>query len=181
VASLQLRRFEGDAPRGGVLRSSHDGRIRVIVVDLADLKQQVVLTPNMQKAIEFLEASTGKQYPDGRVVVDGDNVFTEVQSYDTVEGGEVRFEGHRKYLDIQYVLEGEEIIAWASRKDVNETKAYDAEGDYWLGSAPADKVTNVRLSAGQLAVLYPNDAHAPRRAAGASSAVKKFVVKVALD
>ncbi len=153
----------------------------MIVVDLANLKDQVVLTPNMQKAIDFLIESGQSSMPDGRVVVDGDNVFTEVQSYSTVEGGDVVFEGHRKYLDIQYVVSGEEIIAWASLKDVAETKSYDAEGDYWLGSAQPDKVTEVRLGAGQLAVLYPVDAHAPRRAAGSSSPVKKLVVKVAID
>ena len=75
----------------------------------------------------------------------------------------------------------EEIIAWANIDDVTVTTAYDVDkGDFWLGNAPAERVTNIRLKGGQLAVLYPTDAHAPRRAAGASAPVRKLVVKVAI-
>jgi beta-galactosidase beta subunit len=57
---------------------------------------------------------------------------------------------------------------------------YDPAKDAWLGTVPADQITPLRLAAGQLTVLYPTDAHAPRHAAGASMAVKKIVVKVAV-
>lgn len=153
----------------------------MIVVDLAQLRGQIALTPNMETAIAFLEASGQDELAEGRLEIDGRNVYVEVQSYDTVEREADVFEGHRSYVDIQYVAAGVEIISWAALKDVTETKAYDAEHDYWLGAATADKVTEVRLSAGQLAVLYPSDPHAPRKAAGSSSPVKKLVVKVAVE
>jgi YhcH/YjgK/YiaL family protein len=50
-----------------------------------------------------------------------------------------------------------------------------------LGTADASTVTQIRLQAGQLAVFYPTDFHAPRRAAGTPSQVSKIVVKVAVD
>lgn len=153
----------------------------MIVADLAHLRDQVVLTPNLEKAIDFLLSAGQDDLPVGRLPIDGDRVYAEVQAYDTVEGDIATFEGHRTYLDIQYVAAGEEIIAWASIDDVTETTPYHAEHDYWLGTADADRVTPVRLKAGQLAVLYPVDLHAPRRAAGRSSAVRKLVVKVAID
>jgi len=153
----------------------------MIVVDLANLRDQAVLNPHMEKAIAFLQGDGLLDLPDGRVLIDDMNVYAEVQSYDTVEGGTVTFEGHRKYIDIQYVASGEEIIVWADLKDVTETKSYDEEHDYWLGTVDPAKSTEVRLSAGQLAVLYPVDAHAPRRASGSSTHVKKFVIKVAVE
>lgn len=153
----------------------------MIVCDLDELRQQVVLTPNMKTAVGFLETSGRSELAEGRVVVDGEKVYVEVQAYDSVERDTERFEGHRKYIDIQFVVSGEEIISWTSMKNVTETKAYDAEHDYWLGSAPADKITEVRLGAGQLAVLYPSDPHAPRKAIGSASPVRKLVVKVAVD
>ena len=153
----------------------------MIVSDLEHLRDQVVMTPNMETAINFLLESGQQEHPAGRLTVDGDRVFVEVQAYETIEGGDVTFEGHRTYLDIQYVVEGEEIIAWASIDDATVTTPYGPDGhDYWLGTVPADRVTNVRLKGGQLAVLYPTDAHAPRRAAGASMPVRKLVVKVAI-
>jgi YhcH/YjgK/YiaL family protein len=153
----------------------------MIVANLEHLKDQVVLTPNMETAINWLIESGQAEHPAGRAVIDGDNVYAEVQAYDTIAEGEPTFEGHVSYIDIQYVVEGEEIIAWANIDDVTVTTAYDVDkGDFWLGNAPAERVTNIRLKGGQLAVLYPTDAHAPRRAAGASAPVRKLVVKVAI-
>ena len=77
----------------------------MIVADLTHLRDQVVLTPNMETAIAYLLSSGQDERPDGRVVVDGDKVYVEVQSYNTTEGPVTRFEGHRKYIDIQYVAD----------------------------------------------------------------------------
>lgn len=154
----------------------------MIVSDLANLRDQVVMTPNMETAIRFLLESGQADHPAGRLTVDGEKVFVEVQAYETIEGGEVTFEGHRDYIDIQYVVAGEEIIGWATLGDATVTTPYGSTGgDAWLGTVPAERVTNVRLKGGQLAVLYPTDAHAPRRAAGSSMPVRKLVVKVAIE
>jgi YhcH/YjgK/YiaL family protein len=60
------------------------------------------------------------------------------------------------------------------------TEAYDAEKDFCFGTVPAGKWTPVSLQSGQLAVLWPEDGHAPKLAADAPSAVMKIVVKVAV-
>ncbi len=153
----------------------------MIVSDLKTLREQVVLTPNLATAIDWLIEHGNDALPLERQIVDGDKVYVEVQAYDTVEGDEWKFEGHRTYLDIQYVVEGAEIIGWASIDDVEVTTPYVEEHDYWLGRVAPENATAVKLHAGQLALLYPEDAHAPRRAAGASAPVRKLVVKVAID
>lgn len=155
----------------------------MIVADVVNLRGQVVMTPNLEKGIEFLLRGGHEELPTGRVLIDELNVYAEVQAYDTVEGdmAEAVFEGHRKYIDLQYVVSGDEIIGWASAKHVSVTTEYVPGDDYWLGSADPAHVTPVRLTSGQLAVLYPDDPHAPRRAVGGSSAVRKIVVKVAID
>jgi YhcH/YjgK/YiaL family protein len=91
-----------------------------------------------------------------------------------------KFECHRKYIDVQYIVSGEETIGWAPIELMSVTEAYDLEKDICFGIVPAGKWTPVFLEAGQLAVLYPEDGHAPRLAAGASSPVMKIVVKVAV-
>ena len=150
----------------------------MIVANLENLKDQVVLTPNMETAINWLVEQGQVQHPAGRAVIDGDNVYAEVQAYNSKEG-EIVFEGQVSYVDIQYVVEGEEVIIWANKDDVSMTTHYEAaKGDFWLGTVSPDDTTNVHLKAGQLAVLYPTDAHAPGRAYGASTPVRKLVVKV---
>jgi len=151
----------------------------MIVTDIAHLADQARLTPALQKALAFLQALPAGPLPDGRVEIDGEDAFALVQSYETQTGAWL-FEGHRKYLDIQYVASGEEVIGWAFIDRATVTVPYDPANDAWLGTVPADAITPVRLAAGQLAVLYPADAHAPRHAAGAALAVKKIVVKVAV-
>ena len=151
----------------------------MIVTDIAHLADQARLTPALQKALAFLQALPVGPLPDGRIEIDGECAFALVQSYET-QTGDWLFEGHRKYLDIQYVASGEEVIGWAFIDRATVTAPYDPAKDAWLGTVPADEITPVRLAAGQLAVLYPTDAHAPRHAAGAAMAVKKIVVKVAV-
>jgi YhcH/YjgK/YiaL family protein len=60
------------------------------------------------------------------------------------------------------------------------TESYDADKDICFGMVAKGKWTPLLLQAGQLAVLWPEDGHAPKLAAGASSSVMKIVVKVAL-
>ncbi len=152
----------------------------MIVTHLSEARAQVAMTPNLEKALHFLESWVEGSAPVGRVTVDDDRVYVEVQAYETLSGEIEKLEGHRRYLDIQYVSSGEEIIGWASIDDVTETDPFNKEHDYWLGTASAERITEVRLKAGQLAILFPSDMHAPRRAAGSPSKVSKLVVKVEL-
>ena len=153
----------------------------MIVTDLEHLEEQVVLTPAMRRAVAFLQQARGHDLPDGRVEIDGSRVYALVQSYVTLApAANVTFEGHRAYIDVQYVAAGEELLGWVAAARVQVTTPYDATGDAWLGALPADQATLVHLWPGDLAILYPMDAHAPRLAAGAPAAVKKIVVKVAV-
>jgi biofilm protein TabA len=154
----------------------------MIVAKLENLAGQMAPTSPLLQALNFLERLLqGAELPDGKVEIDGENVFAFLQSYQTTTPGEtIVCEAHRKYIDVQYVVAGEEFIAWAPIEDLAVTKAYDEAGDAWLGTVPASGCTFVRLEAGQLALLYPTDGHAPRLATGAPAPVKKIVVKVAV-
>ncbi len=150
----------------------------MIVTDLEGFATQASLTPQLRAALDFLRSVRGQQLSDGRIEIDGERAFALVQSYDTLAGGDWTFEGHRRYIDIQYIASGEEIIGWAPAEDASITDPYDAAKERWLGTVPEARATAVRLGAGQLAVLYPSDAHAPKRAWDKPSPVKKIVVKV---
>ena len=77
-----------------------------------------------------------------------------MQSYET-QTGDWLFEGHRKYLDIQYVVSGEEVIGWAFIDRATVTVPYDPAKDAWLGIVPADEITPVRLAAGSWPCSIP--------------------------
>jgi len=154
----------------------------MIIAELEHMTVQIAPTPNMQRALDFLRQVRGKELPDGKVEIDGNRVFALAQSYETVAASDpILFEAHRKYIDVQYVAVGQEIIGWASAGHLTVAADYDEAKEAWFGTLPAADTTFVRLAAGELAVLYPTDGHAPRLAASAPAAVKKIVVKVAVE
>ncbi len=152
----------------------------MIVTDLTNILHQSPLTPPLRQAIEFLRRKDLGSLPDGTTAIDGTNVYAIMQGYGTETAREPRFEYHRKYIDVQYMLFGEEIIGWAPVEEMIEAGSYDADKDVCFGTVRTGRWTPVRLKAGQLAILWPEDAHAPRLAADAPSPVRKIVVKVAV-
>jgi biofilm protein TabA len=153
----------------------------VIATNLVHAERQLPPTPGLRRALAFLARADLADLPDGRVAIDGEQTFALVQRYTTVQTDAPRFEVHRRYCDVQFVVSGRETIGWASLARLHVTQPYDAAQEACFGTVAAADVTGVRLDAGQLVVLYPEDAHAPKLAAGGPSPVHKIVVKVAVD
>lgn len=126
-------------------------------------------------ALKFLSETDFSKMDLGRYELDGDNIFYMVQSYDTDPSKTVS-ESHRKYIDIQFMVEGEEIIGVAdisSEKELTEAKE---KNDVWFYNCKTEPLT---LSAGKYMVLYPNDLHCPGVATnGKALTCRKVVVKV---
>ena len=151
----------------------------MIVTDLKHIDRQASMTPAMRRAIDFLRRPDIHQLADGRVEIDGDRVFAIVQRYETLTTGGPKFEYHRKYMDVQCIVSGQEIIGWAPVELMTAT-VYDADKDICFGTVAAENGRWSSSGQGQVAVLWPEDGHAPRLAAGAASPVVKIVVKVAV-
>lgn len=152
----------------------------MIVTDLAHIEHQAPITPSLRKAFDFLRGRDLHQLPDGRTDIDGDRIFALVQRYETERTDSPKFECHRTYIDVQFIAAGEEVIGWAPAALMNVSEVYDPNRDICFGTVSPGAWTPVHLQAGQLAVLWPEDAHAPKGASGPPSQVMKIVVKVAV-
>ncbi len=154
----------------------------MIVCNLVDFSEQVVLNERVLKAYEYLQQAQGQDLPDGRVEIDGAQVYALVQSYESkANPDQPRFEAHRRYIDIQFIVSGKEHIGWAPVGMMQEVTDYNDTKDVFHGMVVPEGISFMKLSAGQLAVLYPTDGHAPGLSIGAPSPVKKIVVKVMVD
>ena len=109
---------------------------------------------------------------DGRYEVNDDLYFM-LQSYETKPKNEFP-ESHRKYVDIQYVLSGTEVIGVGAIEEMEQLDAIP-ERDFYSNRGPVDHIT---VSAGKFVVLWPQDAHAPGIAVFEPEPVRKCVVKV---
>ena len=109
--------------------------------------------------------------------IDGERVFALFQSYETKPEND-RPEAHRKYIDIQYLIEGEELIGVAPLTSMERVAEAAPERDIWFYEGETAKLP---LGGGRFAILFPQDAHAPCIAAGECRPVRKVVVKVAVE
>lgn len=113
--------------------------------------------------------------PPGRYDLDGDNLFALVQEYDTRPRETATWEAHRKYIDIQYMIAGTEVMGCGYAPSMTPLKDYDEEKDFALFSGPGSFVA---VSAGMYAIFFPSDAHMPCLAAADPEPIKKVVLKV---
>ncbi|MCP4644176.1 MAG: DUF386 domain-containing protein [bacterium] len=128
----------------------------------------------MEKAFAWLEAMDD-DIADARYDIDGDNIYCMVQTYETrpLEGH--KFEAHRQYTDIQYILKGEEKILWAPQPELTVTDPYEPDAELY---ALIPNATELVLKQGRFSVFYPRDAHAPSLTLKKKSTVRKAVVKI---
>ena len=151
---------------------------RAMIYDLIGNKNLYTqLGEKFVKAFEFIEKSVENGIETGKYFIDGDDVYANVSAYETKCEGV--FEAHKKYIDLQFVLEGHEQIFWKNINDCKITKEYDAERDCML--LDTDEPVVLDMPAGTFAILFPDDVHAPGRAYKEVSSVKKIVVKIKVD
>lgn len=132
-----------------------------------------------QKAYEFLHQNDLATLLLGRNEISGDEVFANVQEYDTVPAAQKHYEAHRRYFDIQYIVSGEEAIAVTPVEGVEPFQEFDGASDFCLYGEPA-ACSWVPLHAGELMILGPEEAHKPGCALAGPEHVRKIVVKVAV-
>ncbi len=133
--------------------------------------------PGFTAGFQFIAQSLGRELKDGKHEIDGKRLFA-ICAHDLGRGKEASpLEFHRKYIDIQYVVDGCETIGWSDLASCQQIRdPYDPERDIGFYS---DRPTSwFDVAPGSFAIFFPEDAHAPLAAHGA---VHKIVVKVALD
>lgn len=134
--------------------------------------------PQMQKALAYLDEIKGKEIRDGRIELDGDMIYANVESYDTKVYQDTRFESHERYVDIQYMISGSESMEVVNRAAVSMADEYDEERDvvFYTGSYVGKRYT---ITEGEFLIFRPEDAHRPGIAVkGAPQRVRKMVIKV---
>lgn len=131
-------------------------------------------------ALEAEAAYTPENYELGTVELDGDHVFLIRNAYQTRSVSDAQLEAHRTYIDVMYMVEGEEIIYVKPTNRLSKiTMEYDPEQDVLFGAMDED-TTAVHLTPGTFVVLFPQDAHAPACMVKESKSVKKIIAKVRL-
>ena len=127
--------------------------------------------------LDFIKKACEENLPVGKYEIDGKNLYAMVQEYNTKATTEGRFEAHRKYADIQYVISGMEIMEYVHLAKVDDDTDYDGDKDIVFFKYD-DPATNVVVSDGDFAVFMPEDVHKPGMKIKESAPVKKILIKI---
>jgi YhcH/YjgK/YiaL family protein len=107
-----------------------------------------------------------------------ENYYFKVMSYDTKLESSI-IESHRKEVDVQILLSGNENIKIYNETDVEVKATYDAESDYQFYSKMGNPITEINLQPGYMAVFFPDDIHHPQFAVDNKiETLKKIVIKI---
>lgn len=132
------------------------------------------LHPGVLRGLRFLAETDLTAAAEGaRFELDGERLFAFVQCYETHPNETP--EAHRRYIDIQYLIEGEELVGVAPLEEMTEEVEAKPENDIWFYHG---ETSPLPIGRGRFLVLFPEDAHAPCLPLGKAARVKKCVVKV---
>jgi YhcH/YjgK/YiaL family protein len=156
---------------------------------IATLRAQAPQTPAFAAAFAYVEELMRANSPAQarlRALARGETKKIELahgalaieQVYETKPRAEGFFESHRKNIDLQVVVEGEELMEVVDLARIAVREPYNAERDLVLfGDAP--DASHLRVTAGLATIFFPADVHMPTlQLRGAPALVRKTVVKI---
>jgi YhcH/YjgK/YiaL family protein len=146
----------------------------MIVDTVENISRYAALGGNLARGLEFLQRSFSQVVPDGRQSIFGDAVYATASTYVTEPKTAKLFEAHDRYIDIQYLFQGEEALYWAPRSSLTVTNPYSESKDVAKLSGEG---TEIMLVPGVFVVLFPWDGHMPGCVLHAPAQVKKLVIK----
>jgi len=146
----------------------------MILDSLKNANASISLNPRFKQAFEFIQKNDLAKMDPGKVILDGDNLFISIMEIDGKLPEVAKMEAHKKYIDIQVVLSGQETMGWTAIENcTNEIEPYQAEKDIIFYT---DKPTTYfTVNPGEFAIFFPEDGHAP---AIGNGPIKKAVIKV---
>ena len=134
------------------------------------------ISDNVDNALKLLGSIDISKLSQGRNEIDGDNLFIMMFDYETIDASDAVYEAHKRYIDIQLVVKGKEVIRCYPKSLPTVVKPYDEEADVELYSL--NDGLDVVLKPGVFVMLMPEEVHAPKITGAEQSDVTKIVVKI---
>jgi biofilm protein TabA len=134
----------------------------------------------LNKALAFIENPVVSELAVGKYPIIGDQIFCLIQECTTQVAKNIAPESHHQYIDIQYLIHGDEYIGhtfkFNQKPSIDKTPEQDIlfyqhiEDESWL-----------HLTPGMFAVFFPHDIHRPCCHQKHPIVIKKAVLKIDLQ
>lgn len=136
------------------------------------------ISSNLKAALDYMQNNNLDGFEDGRFEIANGNVIIIIKKgYKTKEENQGKWESHEKFIDIQYLLEGQEQIGYCRVSNMEVKVPYDSKTDKTLYHN-CDKYFKTKLYPGDFIILFPDDAHKTLIAGDEVTTNNKAVIKV---
>ncbi len=132
----------------------------------------------VDKAIKYIKTANFAELEKGMHGVDGEEIFFNLIEYETKTPEERFWESHKEYIDIHYLLEGEEFVGHELFERMSIKENYNEADDYFLLEGTLH--SKIKLQKGDFMICYPDDAHMTGIKVDEPLNVRKVVFKVKL-
>ncbi|GGD56458.1 YhcH/YjgK/YiaL family protein [Paenibacillus nasutitermitis] len=144
-------------------------------------REEAAFAPVIRQAMEYLQNTDFTELGPGKYEIEGSRMFCMISESHTRDIAELKAESHRAYMDVQYIIEGEEKIGFARLTDEQvATQDILEESDALLYDRLYDEMEFI-LRAGTYAIFFPADIHRPGGKIRDVAPIKKAVIKIKLD
>lgn len=148
----------------------------MITDKLENAEKYYPLSKNIEKGLKFLQENYLKTLKNGIYEIDGKSVYVSIQEYETKDIAVSKWEAHKKYTDIQYIISGEEKIGFTDLSSLTPVIEYDSDRDIYFLEGEGNYLC---AKEGDFVIFTPDDAHRPSLSiTDTPSKVKKAVVKL---
>lgn len=150
----------------------------MILSSLHDSERIAALHPLFETLFDYVRTHDLNAEPAGRITIDGERLFINVNDATLRTADEQKLEVHRRYIDVHFPLSGDEIVGWRALHtlDAPSEALFDEANDFALFALPA--TTYFTAHPGEFYVMYPEDAHAPIIGEGV---LHKAIAKVLIE
>lgn len=150
----------------------------MILGRISDAYRYTRLHPLFDRLFKFVSENDLSKFSNQRIVLDGDDLFINMAEPTLRKAEEQSMEVHRKYIDVHFLLTGEEICGVTHISELPEgyDTEFNEEDDFVLVQQSAKNY--FKAGPGDFYIVFPEDAHAPIIGEGT---IKKAIAKVKLD
>lgn len=132
----------------------------------------------VERAIEFLKAHDFTTFAGGRYPIEGDLMYANVDIVSTRVYEETKIEGHKDYMDVQFLVSGVEQMEILIRQTLPDVvEAYDDKDCYFYDSTQSGTI-RIDVRPGDYCIFYPGELHRTLIALNKTQEIRKVVVKI---
>lgn len=144
-------------------------------------KDKSYLAKALVKGLDYLQQTDFSKVAVGKYEIEGSSIYALVQEYQTAPKAEKKAEAHGKYIDIQYIAQGKEVIGFAPFSPESEVKEnlLDQKDAIYYNSVKGEM--DLIMSDGMYAIFFPEEIHRPGCNYEGGGQVRKVVVKIAMS